>query len=169
MRVFLVFEFILLSLYFSFNIRKKIVKKFIILFIIPFTTFSVYDFIITPKTDFTYLPLVVECFIFLLYILYYFYEKVQIITPIPIYLSRSFWIAVAFTIYCAGNFFLFLYSNNATKNAGFLYYYTLMYSTFTIIKNTLLSIGIVMNESIMETSEPNFLTNDSIFDDINIQ
>lgn len=157
-----------MSLYFYYNIKQKHFRKLIIILIYPFVIFSIYDYLITSHSDFSYIPLVGECFIFLIYILFLFYEKVQIYTPIPIYLTRVFWIAVAFAIYCAGNFFLFLYSNNVTKNAEFLYYYTLIYSTFTIFKNILLSIGIILKQPDMNINDSGTLTHDIIFDDFNI-
>lgn len=157
-----------MSLFFYYNIKQKNFRKFIISLLAPFVIFSFYDYTISRQSDFSYLPLVVECFIFLIYILFLFYEKVKIYTPLPIYLTRVFWIAVAFAIYCAGNFFLFLYSNNVTKNAEFLYYYTLIYSTFTIFKNVFLSIGIILKQPDMDLNDSSIITDDMIFNDFNI-
>lgn len=164
LRIFLIVEFSLISLIFYYNIKRIFFKKITLYLIFPFILFSGYDYFITEKATFSYVPLVVECLILLVYILYFFYEKVQTYTTIPIYQNKIFWIGVAFTIYCAGNFFLFLYANNVTKNAEFLYYYTLIYSTFTILKNILLSIGIIIKQPDFNAKDPDFLTQDSILD-----
>lgn len=113
---------------------------------ILFFAYSVYDYTITKNTTFSYQPLAVECFVLLVYILYFFYEKIQISTTVPIYQTNIFWIIVAFTVYSAGNFFLFLYSNNASKNQEFIFQFTLIYSTFTILKNVFLCIGLITTQ-----------------------
>ncbi len=112
-----------------------------------FFLFSLFDYIhTTNKAYFSYQPLVVECLILLVYILYFFYEKIQITTTIPIYQTRIFWIILAFTFYSSGNFFLFLYANNTVKNQEFVFQYTMIYSTFTILKNVFLCIALVTKE-----------------------
>ncbi len=68
----------------------------------------------------------------------------------PPYQTRSFWIAVAFTLFCSGNFFLFLFSNSTIKDANFKLQYTIIYSTFTILKNIFICIGIATNEVLID-------------------
>lgn len=121
-------------------------KKIILGITIIFILFSVRDYLISDKDKFNFMPLVAECLILLVYVIYFFYEKIQINTFIPIYQTNIFWIVVAFTLYCSGNFFLFLYSKNATNNDEFRFQYTLIYSTFTILKNILLCIGILIKQ-----------------------
>jgi hypothetical protein len=167
LRFFLIMEFSALSLIFYYTIKQNTLRK--IIFIIPFifSAFSIYDYILSDKDKFSYIPLAGECLILLIYIIYFFYEKIQISTNIPIYQTNMFWIAVAFTLYCSGNFFLFLYSNNAIKNEQYFFQYTLIYSTFTIIKNTLLCIGIMTKQPIENPLKNDFLTQHNFPDLLN--
>lgn len=146
LRIFLVIEFTALSLVFYYNLQEKLLKRIILIIPFIFIVFSLYDYLKSPSDKFSYKPLATECLILLIYIIYFFYEKIQLTTFIPIYQTNMFWIAVAFTLYCSGNFFLFLYSNNAVQSPQFLSQYTLIYSTFTILKNILLSIGVTIKQ-----------------------
>ena len=99
----------------------------------------------------------------LLYFIYFFFEKIQQTTSIPIYTTLIFWIAVAFTIYCSGNFFVFLYSNNAVSTPQTQFQYTIIYSTSTILKNILLCIGISIKQSKNNEGFSDYLNTDSFF------
>jgi hypothetical protein len=142
----MVVEFSTLSLLFYYVITQKLLKKIILILIVLFIVFAIYSYIVSAKDKFSYTPLVAECLILLVYIIYFFYEKIQTNTLIPIYQTNIFWIAVAFILYCSGNFFLFLYSTNAKNDEQFQFQYTLIYSTFTIIKNILLCIGVIIKQ-----------------------
>jgi hypothetical protein len=129
-----------------------------------FAVYSFYDFIISPADKFSYKPLAGECLILMAYIIYFFYEKIQIVTSTPIYQTKIFWIAVAFIIYCSGNFFLFLYSNNPVKDDEFFFYYTIIYSTFAILKNIALCTGILINQPNESTDRHDFVTQKSFLE-----
>ena len=161
LRIFLIVEFVSISLVFYYNINKKLIKKIILIVPWFFILFSVYDYVDSTKGQFSYIPLAVECLILVIYIIYFFFEKIQINTPTPIYTTHIFWIAVAFIFYCSGNFFLFLYSNVAIKNEQFQNQYTVIYSTFTILKNILLCLGISLNSSEQIYKQPIFFIQDN--------
>lgn len=72
--------------------------------------------------------------------------------PEPLYKKAFFWIAIAFFIYSAGNFFLFLFKNSSKQDENFQIQYTIIYSTFTILKNVLLCIGLYLNKNNEGTS-----------------
>jgi hypothetical protein len=151
LRFFLITEFTFLSLFFYHIINSRIVKLIILLAIIPFILFSIYDYFNSKSILFSYIPLVIECLTFLSYILYFFYEKMRSNTVVPAYQTRPFWIAVAFTLFCSGNFFLFLFSNTTVKDELYKLQFTIIYSTFTILKNLFISIGLIIkvdNENI---------------------
>lgn len=154
-------EFVCISIFFSQIIKSALIKKLILYIIIPFAILSIWDFVKSDSGVFNFIPLVVECFFFLLYILYFFYEKMRSTSTIPAYQTTSFWIAVAFTLYCSGNFFLFLYAKNSMQNENFKIQYNLIYSTFTILKNIFLCIGISIKE--IDNSKSNIQT---IADDV---
>jgi len=150
LRIFLVSEFTLISFVFRYNINSLVVKKIMAIAPFLFFAFSVYDFIISKPGNFSFVPLAVECLILIIYIIYFFFEKIQINTSIPLYTTYIFWFAVAFILYSSGNFFLFLYSNAFSsaerKSIVFNNQYTLIYSTFTVLKNVFLCIGILLTQ-----------------------
>jgi hypothetical protein len=145
-RLYDVMEYSLLALYFSYNVMNPYVKKFVLYSIIPFIGFCLYDFLTAKEHSFAFLPLVIECLTMLLILIYIFYEKIQYTLLNPIYQTSFFWIAVAFIIYFAGNFFLFLYSKNSFQDEAFRRQYTIIYTTVTISKDILLSIAAFIKE-----------------------
>lgn len=154
-------EFVFISSIFLFNIKSKFLKLIIRFAPVAFIAYSIYNYIVTPGGIFDYKPLAAECLILLVYILYFFYEKIQTTTSIPIYQTKIFWIAVAFIIYCSGNFFLFLYSNNPIKDDELIFQYTIIYSTFAILKNIALCTGILVHEPSENGKHPDFITQPS--------
>jgi len=65
----------------------------------------------------------------------------------PIYQKAIFWISVAFILNFSGNFFLFIYSNNSYVDDAFKRQYTIIYTSFTVLKNLLLCISIPIKEN----------------------
>ncbi len=146
-RFYLITEFALVSLYFKYNIIQTNLKKFIQFLIIPFTLFSIYDYITTINQNFTFYPLVMECLLFPLIIILFFYEKMKYSTKFPIYLSPAFWIAVGFLIFSTGNFFLFLFSKMLLQDLHNKALYNNIYGFFTILKNVLLCTAVVVSNN----------------------
>ena len=162
-------EFALISIVFLYNIKNKLLRQVIRIVPVFLTLFSIYDYWISPSDRFSYKPVAAECLILLIYIIYFFYEKIQTITLIPVYQTKIFWIAVAFIIYSSGNFFLFLYANNAIKDDDFNFQYTLVYSTFAILKNIALSVGILIDEPDSKSNQyPDLITQNSFSDSIGL-
>ena len=149
LRIYNVVEFtlLLLFLYSCLNKNNKYnsyIKYLPILYLI----FCLYDFIVSSKTVIGFRPVVVECIIMLLLIIYLFYDRIQNNFLTPLYQTRIFWIAVALLIYFAGNFFLFLYSSTiVVKNKEFIKEYTIVFSTIVILKNLFISISLLMKEN----------------------
>ncbi len=169
LRFFLVVEFSLITIFLYYNISHRILKRIMLFIPIIFLVYSIYDYLGSEVGKFSYKPLVAECLILLVYIIYFFYEKIQSNTSTPIYMTRVFWIAVAFTIYCAGNFFIFLYSNNPVKDNEYFFQFTLIYSTFTIIKNVALCIGLIIKQPVEKNKYQDFITQNSLLDTIGIE
>ena len=161
-RLAIIVEFSLLCNYYRQILLNVKVKRFFSLAIPLFIILAFYDYYISVERVISFIPLVIECLFFIILIIYFFYEKIQYSLSTPIYLSMSFWISTGFLIYFSGNFFLFLYSKAAIKNEAFKIQYNLIYNFFTIVKDILLCIGIVMNNQ-------NHLNNDklSIQSDLN--
>jgi hypothetical protein len=143
-RISIIVEFIFLSLFYFYNLKYKRKKIFLISSLSIFIVYSFYDYYTYP-TEFSYIPLVIQCLFFLLVIPYYFYEQMQFSIASPIYQLPSFWISVAFLIYFSGNFFLFLYSKTMFKDTESKIQYNMIYCCFTIIKDMLLCTAIFIN------------------------
>lgn len=144
-RAAIIMEFALLCYYYKQVLLSK-KTKILFFFAIPlFIILAFYDYYVSTERVISFMPLVIECLFFILLIIYFFYEKIQYSLSTPIYLTMSFWISTGFLIYFSGNFFLFLYSKNAIKNATFIVQYNTIYAFFTINKNILLCIGILMH------------------------
>ena len=147
-RVFILIEYALISLVFYFNLKNRVVKVTLKFLLIAFFAFSIYDYMQSINYGFSFIPVIVECILFIFLIIYYFFEKLNVTNPTPIFKSTISWIAVAFLIYSSGNFFLFLFSKNAIQDTNFLTQYALIYSTFTILKNIFICIGLSLKTSI---------------------
>lgn len=148
-RIFLLLEFILLSLIYISILKNTKSKQFIVLSIGLYIIYSIYNFYNSKFSDFDFIPLVVECLFFTLLIVYYFYDVIQYNFTIPLYQIPSFWISVGFLIYFSGNFFLFLYSKSMKDLPGWGDQYAIIYSSITILKNILLCAGIIVNKNLM--------------------
>jgi hypothetical protein len=144
-RVAIIIEFALLCNYYYQILVSKRIKRLFYLAVPIFIAVAFYDYYVSVERVISFMPLVIECLFFLVLIIYSFYEKIQYSLSTPIYLSMSFWVSTGFIIYFSGNFFLFLYSKTAIKNDAFKLQYNLIYNFFTIIKDILLSIAVVIN------------------------
>ena len=157
-RVYNVIEYSLLAYFFSLYIQNKFIKNILLYSTIAYLIFCVYSFIKAKVPEMPFIPLTVEHILLLIFIIYYFFEVMQETVVEPIYQRAIFWISVAFIINSAGNFFLFLYSQNSFNDEIFKKQYTLIYTTVTVIKNLLLCLSIVIKEK-KDTLPP-----DSLFD-----
>jgi hypothetical protein len=144
-RLAIVIEFTILCTYFNQIIINRNIKRVLPLAVFMFVVLACYDYYTSVERVISFMPLVIECLFFILLIVYFFYEKVQFSLLTPIYLAMSFWISTGFIIYFSGNFFLFLYSKAAVKDDVFKMQYNLVYNFFTILKNILLSVGIIIH------------------------
>ncbi len=152
-RIFLVSEFIFLTFFYYYILVNRLKKVIMPIAILGFIIYSVYDYYSSKPLDVPYMPLVIECFFFILVIVFFMYEKIQYSVSSPIYYLPSFWISVAFLLYFSGNFFAFLFSNPAYNSPEFKEQFTLIYSTVTIMKNIFLCTAIITNSNLIENDK----------------
>jgi len=153
-RFYLVAEFALISQFFVYNIAQPKLKKVINFLILPFVVFSIFDYITSQNQPFTYYTLAFECILFPFIILLFFYEKMKYDSKYPIYYAPAFWIAVAFLIFSTGNFFLFLFSKMLLQNKENKILYNDIYGTFTILKNILLCVAVIVAKNSTNNDNP---------------
>ena len=145
-------------------IKNKIVRKILLVSIIPFTLFALYDFFTASKPALPFLPLIFEYLILLIFIIYFFFEVLQETVIEPIYHKSIFWISVAFILNFSGNFFLLLSSVNSFDNEAFRNTFTIIYSTVTILKNVLLCISVYIKENKNDNDSFSHIVNDPELD-----
>ncbi|MDB5201495.1 MAG: hypothetical protein JWQ27_904 [Ferruginibacter sp.] len=134
------FSFFLNSLYLN-----KLAKKVIIISILPFYIFSAIIFGRNGTNQFSNGPFLIEFMAFIIFIIYFFYEKMKTVFIYPLYQSITFWICVGLFFYFTGNFF-FLVFNQSSVDEGFRKQMIIIYTLVTVSKNILLSLAFLANE-----------------------
>ncbi len=138
-------EFLAFSLFFYFVVENKNVKKIIlpVSFVFGIFCILVYGYFQNPD-DLNSITIGIEAVLIIIFCIYYFFDQLKKTDNLLIYDSFDFWIIISFLIYFAGTFFLYIYAESMEKNANFTNEYTLINSSFLIIKNILLSIAMFM-------------------------
>ncbi len=152
MRIYIAIEYTILVFFFSILFQNKLFKKVIIFSIIPFWGYCIINFFVSDHDTFNNYPALVEFAVFILIIIFYFYEKMQIVSTIPLFRSISFWLIVGLFIYFTGNLFflLFLFS---TSNKEILNQMFVIYSGVTITKNIILAAAWFANERVQTDAD----------------
>ena len=78
--------------------------------------------------------------IFIVALIFYFYEKMRIVTIYPLYQSISFWLCVGLFIYFTGNFFYLLFTSTS-KDPSFIKQMKEVYSFINIVKDLILGLA----------------------------
>jgi hypothetical protein len=144
-RIFLLVEFALLSAYYHFHLKYKHKKIVFAIGLLVFFCYSCFDYLVAKSSkDFSFIPLVIECLFFALVIVYFFYEKIQFNISTPILNTYEFWVSVAFLLYFAGNFFVFVFSQSMYNNPAFKVQFTIIYNSITILKDILLTVAVLI-------------------------
>ena len=76
--------------------------------------------------------------------LYYFYAELKQVTTDLIYTTKNFWIIIAFLIFLSGTFFLYIYTENMVQDDSFKKQYSIINSSFLVLKNILFSIAMII-------------------------
>ncbi len=164
LRIYNIIEFVLISFTLIDNLESPTFKKLISFSTIAFFIFCIYDYLTSKHGIIDFDPVVVECIVMLLFLIYFLYEKINNDDSELLHETRTFWIAVAFFIYFSGNFFLFLYSRTMTKDKSFMVQYTLIFSTIVIIKNLFILIALLLKSKNNERQGNSIDESNSDFD-----
>ena len=140
-RMFTVIEFIVLSVYFHKIISNKIIKKIIPVIATVFVLFCLYDLFTSKSSYFDSVPVAVEAILILGYCVIFLFQQLKSPDSLFLYSTPTFWVIVAFLIYFAGTFFVFIYAQNYYGNEHFDRNYTLINSTFLLLRNIFISIA----------------------------
>ncbi len=151
LRIYYLTEYILFAIYFSMILKNNVVKKILLFSILPFAIFCVYSYIVSDKHKFAPNTPLTEFSVFIVVIAFYFFEKMRVVTVVPLYTTISFWLCVGLFIYFTGNFFYYLFLSSE-QNKDSILQMTIVYATVSIIKDLLLSAAWIANE---RTESPN--------------
>lgn len=91
------------------------------------------------------LPMMVSFFILMVYLIFYFYEKVRTVTNYPLSQTISFWICVGFFIFITGSFFFPIIFNTSDTNS-IQENIRIIYSVMTIVKAIIFCIAFIATE-----------------------
>jgi hypothetical protein len=132
---------------------NKFLKKIVLFSILPFLIFILF-YLDNSKSNFLLYPLVVEFLSFILFLTYFFYEKISIENMSPIYSTIKFWICVGLFVYFTGNFFYILLVENS-KNASqeVKNQLTIIYCVVTITKNLILGLAFLNKDEVGKEGE----------------
>lgn len=153
-RCYLAFEYSLFAYFLSLLYKNVIFKKVILTSVLGYWSFIVFDIFQNGKFIGEFVP-VIEFLLFLFFLIYYFFERMNTLVAHPIYHSISFWICVGLLLYFSGNFFIFLLSNSSHEK-GFISQIKVIYSFVTITKNILLSVAFFANDLPENSNDNNF-------------
>ena len=138
LRTYIAIEYATLAVFFYQLIKAKVVKGFLIPSIFVFWSYCIYDFFNSSTLVFNNFPALLEFSIFILLIIFYFYEKMNVISSVPLYKTISFWLCVGLFIFFTGNL-SFLIFIRYTKDHALIDQMQLIYSFVTITKNIILA------------------------------
>lgn len=156
----LILQFIFLSILYFSIIRNSIIKKTIIIGVVSYVIFWIYNFSKSSTLEYDFTPLAIECLFFTFLIVYYFYEIMRYSLDIQLIQLPSFWISVAFLINFSGTFILFLFGKSLAEDPSFKSQYLIIVSTITIIKNILLCTAIIVNKNLIAPKNHSSLPSD---------
>lgn len=163
-KIYTIVEYFLFAAFLRELYENKRAKRIISLSRIPFLLFCIVDFLIA-KSPFSNSPSLIEFLAFIVFIIYFFYEKMKVVNASPIHHSISFWICVGLFIYFTGNFFFFLFVNSST-DPEFAKQMKIVYSFVTIIKNILLCLALFAHENEGKTKDSFQLPEELKLDDL---
>ena len=145
LKLFSIFEFFTFSLFVYYSLENRFFKKTILILNVPYLAIHIFSWLFL-KNEFSVYPFLFEFLTFIIFIIYFFYEKMKLVNNNPIYSNIEFWIFVGIFIYFTGNFFYLLFSNsNYSKH--FKYQLQIVASIVTIIKNIIFSLSFLIKET----------------------
>ncbi len=152
LRLYSIVEFSVIAMFFFHVIKLPLGKKIILLLIGLFLVFASVDYLMSEKSQFNNHSNLISSLVLIVFIIYYFYEKMKIVVMYPLYQSIVFWISVAFFLLFTGTFFFFLLATYS-RDQTFRNQLTYIYSIVTITKNILLCLSLFATENVEEKSD----------------
>lgn len=150
--------------FFNFLINNKIFKKISFSSIVLFWSYCIYDFYTSASNTFNNYPALIEFSTFILVLIYYFFEKMRVVSKFPLYQSISFWICVGLFIYFTGNLFYLIFITS-TKDKHLISQMQIIYSCVTIAKNLIITFAWLAHERLETNADILQIPDDMQLDD----
>lgn len=135
-------EYTFFAWFFWLQIKNEKFKKGIIASTVGFTIFLTVYFFYVKYFSIDTIPIGVETILILIFSFYYLYEQMNDPSSLFIYNKYPFWIIAGLMIYLAGCFFIYIFAYQVDQNV--LNQYWLLTNVFTIIRNLLVLIAILV-------------------------
>lgn len=167
LRLYSIVEFTVIAMFFYHVIKVPLIKKAIVLIIGLFFIFASVDYLFADRSQFNNHSNLISSLVLIVFIIYYFYEKMKIVVMYPLYQSIVFWICVAFFLLFTGTFFFFLlvsYSKDQVFKQQLVY----IYSFVTITKNILLCLSLLATENVEQTNDELHIPNHMDLDEFSL-
>lgn len=137
-----IWEYSFFSYFLFLSVEDAILKRIIVLTSIAFIIFCIIHRITSTYTPIDSLPIGIETIIILSFSFGFLYEKMNDPKTLFVYNDYRFWIVLAFMIYLAGSFFIYIFANQIPRSD--LPRYWIFTYIFYVIKNILFSIAILI-------------------------
>ncbi len=141
-------EYILFTSFVYTQLKSPKVRQLLIwVGLIYVLLFFLFVFVINGKYGFDSIPIGVEAIIVLGFAFYYLYERMNDTTTLFIYNTYQFWIVLGIVLYLAGSFFIYIFTDylRVNKNDALVYRLWTVTNVFSIIKNILFCISILVH------------------------
>ncbi len=133
-------EYACVAIYFAYLFRSKIIKYICLFSIIPFWAFALYDYFTAKSAGFNNMPAIISFIICIIFLIYYFFEKMNFVSKYQLYKTISFWLCVGLFIYFSGNFFYLLFIMS-TKDVQQIASMKIVYTIVSITKDIVLALA----------------------------
>lgn len=150
--IYTLIEYSFFAWFFWLQIRNKFFKRAILISIISFAVFSFIYFSFAKFISIDTVPIGVETILILLFSFFYLYEQMNDPASLFIYNKYAFWVIAGIMIYLAGSFFIYIFAYQVDQTI--LHQYWLLTNVFTIIRNILTSISILIYVKQLKNPSP---------------
>lgn len=165
-RLFSILEFASITYFLSLIVNNNLARKLFLISIAPFSIYAITDYVMGNKNVFNNHSHIVSSFLFILYIIYFFFEKMRRVTATPLYQTRVFWVCVGLLLYFTGSFFFILFINVPKKiDIELVKIMQNVYMFSVVIKNIILCLSLLANNSDGEDNETLSIPKDILLDE----
>lgn len=149
--IYSIFEVLIFTIFFRILLYTSNLKRISFLLATIFVFYNLYY--LFQKQGFTIYPLLFEFSILIIFIFFYFFERINYL-DVDLLKRSEFWINSGLFLYFTGNFFYLIFSLSEINQESKLLL-LFIYCTITILKNLIISIGLSLPEK--SNNPDNFL------------